>query len=43
MAPGPVTTVNVKLRYGPPGFFVVDAETGSLAEDFGFDVSAVVQ
>lgn len=43
VATGAVTTVNVKLRYGPASFFVVDAFAGGFVEDFGFDVSAAMQ
>jgi hypothetical protein len=37
---GAVTTVNIKLVYGPTTFFVADADTGSIVQDLGLDVSA---
>jgi hypothetical protein len=32
-----VTTVNVKQRYGPSSFFIVDPASGKFMEQFGFE------
>ena len=32
------TTVNIKLRYGPTSFFVIDENSGKFVEDFGIEL-----
>jgi hypothetical protein len=33
-----VTTVNIKKRYGPTSFFIIDPASGKFAEQLGFEL-----